>query len=293
MDKRRLLIIALCSFATAPCLHFTSGRLASSSGITATTTKPGGVISATARSLRPNFPYSVIPGGAYSPAELRYANHRDHLVREHYADFDLSSARLVTLTDDRYQYVSFRLRDRIYWTRNKLRIPRGEVLLTDGRNYARTRCGNRLSSKPKPNTTAQQPSERLLSLPPFSPGQLKKGEVKLAPAPPIGELAQAYPELPFDLPRLAPYVPAESPVSVAAPPQIWPPIGTYPPPIPIVPGYVPIAGPGGPTVLPISGPPVTPVTAVPEPTGLVLFTLALFSIGWPLLRILRDKTAHD
>ena len=43
--------------------------------------------SAIVRSLRPNFPYSVIAGGAYSPGELRFADNKDAVVRAHYADF--------------------------------------------------------------------------------------------------------------------------------------------------------------------------------------------------------------
>src|SRR5215467_132697 len=37
---------------------------------------------------------------------------------------------------------------RFYWTRRPMRIPNGEVLLTDGRLYARARCGNRISETP-------------------------------------------------------------------------------------------------------------------------------------------------
>ncbi len=197
MTRRRLLIIALCGFTAAFALRTVSREIRLSRAITAHTVSTGGNMSASARALRPNYPYSVIPGGAYSPAELRYVNEKDPLVREHYADFDIRSARVVTLTDDRFQYVSFRLKNRIFWTHNKLRIPKGEVLITDGRSYARTRCGNRLSSKRQGSTTPKQPSERALSLPAFRPELLSKGEVQMAPSPPLGELAQAFPLLPY------------------------------------------------------------------------------------------------
>src|SRR5205823_6610337 len=145
--------------------------------------------------LRPTYPYSVVPGGVYSLAELRAAIQKDALVREHYADFNLRSGQLIKLIDDRYEYASFRLGSRIFWTTKKLRIPKGEVLLTDGSNYARTRCGNRLSDLPNPNTTPLQPPERLLSLPPFSPEL--PSELTFAEAPPVPEI----PAVAFETPR--------------------------------------------------------------------------------------------
>src|ERR1700761_8766877 len=207
MNTRRFLLVALCAVVSAFSLHVIIRSLRQTAPITRSTVAPGAKISAAARALRPNYPYSVIPGGAYSPAELRFVNGRDSLVRDHYSDFDVNSARLVVLTEDRYQYASFRLNNHIFWTRRRLLIPKGEVLLTDGRNYARTRCGNRLSNAAKPDTTPLQPPDTLLSLPPFRPELLTKGPIELAPAPPIGELAQEHPVLPVVSPRLAPYLP--------------------------------------------------------------------------------------
>src|SRR5579875_1349726 len=175
MDKRRLLLIVLCSFATAFSLRVISWRLGMNRDITPKIVRAGGHIPAIERALRPNYPYSVIPGGAYSAAELRNAVKSDPLVRAHYADFNLGAVRLVTLQEDRYQYVSYRVHNHVFWTRNKLRIPKGEILLTDGCNYARTRCGNRLSNKLHSNVAAEQPSQKVLSLPPFTPKQFSKG----------------------------------------------------------------------------------------------------------------------
>ncbi len=95
MDKRRLLLIVVCSFATAYTLHIVSNRLRlpthESSTIDARVTIPASSVSPASRSLRPNYPYSVIPGGAYSPAELQSAAQRDALINSHYADFNLES----------------------------------------------------------------------------------------------------------------------------------------------------------------------------------------------------------
>ena len=273
MDKRRLHLIVVCSFASAYILHVASRQLSMLADLDTRVTAPAAAVSAASRSLRPNYPYSVIAGGAYSAAELRYASERDRVVNNHYADFNMQSARLVTLTQDRFQYVSYRLKDRIFWTHRKLRIPKGEVLLTDGKNFARTRCGNRLSSQPKPNTAREEPSERVLSLPPFSPPQLKGGEMKLALAPPLGELAQSFPDLPFDLPRLAPYVPAPVVGTMPLAQQIWPPISSYQPTVvPISPGFAPAPGSSSTPVATPSGsvPGTTPAPPVvtPAPPGI-------------------------
>lgn len=258
---------------------------------------PGAQVSAASRALRPNYPYSVIPGGAYSPAELRLVNQRDALVRSHYADFDIQNARLVVLTDRRYQYVSFRLKDHIFWTRHRLLIPKGEVLLTDGQHYARTRCGNRLSNTAMPETTPLQPADSLLSLPPFRPEQLAQGPIQLAPAPPPGELAQAYPELPFESPRLAPYLPTGTEATLRMP-EDWPESDIPSPIAAIAPGF---PTPGSPVlqapVPPVirSIPPTAPVlkAEVPEPGSLLLFGIVLCLSGWLLGRMARASRKAD
>ncbi|MBV9157694.1 MAG: hypothetical protein JO097_15630 [Acidobacteriaceae bacterium] len=289
MKTRQILVIGVCAFITALGLNLMLMRTSLSRGIAGHTTSSG-KISPLARSLRPNYPYSVIAGGAYSPAELKFANEKDPLVRNHYSDFNLRDARLVTLSDDRYQYVSFRLNNRIFWTRKKLRIPKGEVLLTDGYNYARTRCGNRLSSTPKPNTTPLQPSERLLSLPPYSPKLI--AQLPFVEAPPTGELVREVPTLPFT-PNLT--VPAFTAVpSAVTPVESWPPLAIYPPVVPIATGYIPTPvrprspGPGTP-IIP-NGPPN--ISHVPEPASLSLIGIALCAVLWLLtLTLPRNEVA--
>lgn len=323
MDKRRLLLIAVCAFATAYTLQFTARQLRRSAGLDSRVTAPASSVSAASRALRPNYPYSVIPGGAYSLAELQSAVGRDRLVKEHYADFDIRSARLVALTDDRFQYVSYRLQNHVYWTRNKLRIPKGEILLTDGYNFARTRCGNRLSSKAKPEIAPEQPSERALSLPPFTPALLSKGEVTLAP-PPAVDLPAGAPALLFGLPRLAPYLPGVGMAGLPVPQQTGPGLLSYPPgigffasgPPPVGPAYLPLVpgSPAGPvevpsvsavttTVVPgvlplprilplpvvpiLPGTPV-PISEVPEPASLSMFAASLCGLLWLLTRVMRS-----
>jgi len=109
---------------------------------------PDSDISAFLRSIRPVYPYSVIPGGVYSPRELRNSVTHDAVIASHYAGFDIAHARLLRTTASMLRYVSYRKSDQVVWTRRPLRIPKGELLLSDGFSFARARCGNRLSSTP-------------------------------------------------------------------------------------------------------------------------------------------------
>jgi len=61
------------------------------------------------------------------------------------------------------------VKDQVYWTKKKLRIPKGELLWSDGTSYARARCGNRLSDQPHDPPAAAEPEEAVLSLPLFRP----------------------------------------------------------------------------------------------------------------------------
>ncbi|MGA8026984.1 MAG: hypothetical protein WB992_07550 [Bryobacteraceae bacterium] len=293
-NKRRFLIIAACAFGAAVALNLAVRQCSFGTGIAGHTVSPlREPIPAAVRSLRPNFPYSVIPGGAYSPAELRFANDKDALVREHYADFNVHTAKLVTLTEDRYQYVSFRLKNHIFWTHNRLRIPRGETLLTDGRSYARTRCGNRLSSTKQPNTTPHEPLEALLSLPPYSFNL----QLPLAAAPPTGELAQEFPVLPFESERLAPVLPNGTEAAIPLPETLSP-IASYPPMTPAAGTYIPTTGKtptqGGPTSPTIPTSPTSPVISqVPEPASFYLFTLTFALTLWVLGRMVRKNGGNN
>lgn len=71
----------------------------------------------------------------------------------------------MRLTADRYAFVSFRENGRIFWTKGRLKVQQGEILLTDGRNYAKTRCGSRLSDIPMTPTSITEAPPGLLSSP--------------------------------------------------------------------------------------------------------------------------------
>ena len=127
-----------------------------------------------ARSARPTkflaripnvYAYSVVPGGVKDPDDLRYAVLRDYVVRRHYAHFDYSHARLLRATEAREVYLSYRVRDSIFWTRRRIRLHLGELLLTDGKITARARCGNQISDAAKPEVSEEEPAEDVFDQP--------------------------------------------------------------------------------------------------------------------------------
>lgn len=101
---------------------------------------------------RPVYRHSVVRGGVYSDTEAQTAAGRDVVVRTHYRDVNLRKLTPVALDRAVDRYVSFRRNDHIYWTSRRMRVPKGEILLSDGESLVRARCGNRLSETPQEPT---------------------------------------------------------------------------------------------------------------------------------------------
>ena len=212
-------------------------------------------------SLRPLYPYSVIPGGAYSARELRNAIEHDPVVAHHYAGFDLAKVRIIRLDSDRMEYVSYRMGGHIFWTNRKLSLHKGEEVITDGTHLARTRCGNRLSNHADGPTSAAQPSAEVLNSP--VPAREPAAEPEL--------LAGNY--LPDEIPQLgAPLIPGGGspggPTGSLIPPVYFPIVGGVPP-----------SGSSTPPVVP----PVVPPINTPEPNSLLLLASGLGSL-WAFAR---------
>jgi hypothetical protein len=114
---------------------------------------------------RPVYPYSVIPGGVLNRAELARAIDRDPVVARHYSHFGTTEARIVRAQDEKLVHVSYRMDNKVFWSVKKVRLARGETLLTDGHNLARTRCGNRVSVLPQEPTSPEEPPVEALESP--------------------------------------------------------------------------------------------------------------------------------
>jgi hypothetical protein len=106
---------------------------------------------------RPVYPYSVVPGGVEDARELKWVAEHDPVVGAHYAGFDYDHARVVRLTLARTVYVSYRIGNRIYWSRHRVTLREGEKLITDGRITARSRCGNRVVETPQQLASPLEP----------------------------------------------------------------------------------------------------------------------------------------
>jgi len=114
---------------------------------------------------RPVYPYSVIRGGAYSAGELIQALDADPVAARHYAVFRRSLVHTAESPFANAVYLSYRVGNAVYWTSRAVRVPRGETLLTDGRNYARARCGNRISLTPQTPVSDLEPAPLALDQP--------------------------------------------------------------------------------------------------------------------------------
>jgi hypothetical protein len=104
------------------------------------------------------YPYSVIRGGVANPEELKHVMEHDAVVSRHFKGFDYQRARVVQVSEKQAMYVSYRIGDRVYWTRRKVSLHQGETLITDGTIVARTRCGNRVAPAPLDTGSPLEPS---------------------------------------------------------------------------------------------------------------------------------------
>jgi hypothetical protein len=149
---------------------------------------------------RPVYPYSLVPGGVRSVSELKWAAEHDPVVAEHYAGFDYDHAHVVQLVLARTAYVSYRIGNRVYWTRHRVKLKKGERVITDGKMTARTRCANRVEEMPQQATSESEPPPSKFEEPvqpsvgtalktpavPFESTLLNRNPVPgLGPAPPL------------------------------------------------------------------------------------------------------------
>ena len=208
---------------------------------------------------RPVYPYSVIPGGALNRAELARAIDRDPVVARHYSGFLTRDARLVRVQDEKLVHVSYQMDNKVFWSTRKIRLARGEALITDGTNLARARCGNRISVLALEPTSPEEPPVETFDFP-------------VVPSQPEAPLFQAtldpgIPPEPFtELPHLSPNLPV-----LIRPPNAkeW-----TPPNLPTVVPTAPLRH----TVPPSN------ISEVPEPSTLILLASGLAVAAWLKLR---------
>lgn len=81
-------------------------------------------------------------------AELKHDIELDPVVARQFEGFDFQHARLMQVSQKESMYVSYRIGQKVYWTRKKVAIRPGETLISDGRMTVRARCGNRVAATP-------------------------------------------------------------------------------------------------------------------------------------------------
>lgn len=97
----------------------------------------------------PVFPFSLVSGGVYSPAELQRAMGTSDSLRAHYKNFDFKHVRLMRIKNNTPAFVSYRKDGKIFWTKRKLTVHAGELILADGHYLVRARCANQISFVPQ------------------------------------------------------------------------------------------------------------------------------------------------
>lgn len=226
---------------------------------------------------RPVYPYSVIPGGVEDAKELKWVAEHDPVVASHYMGFDYDHAHIVHLTLAQTVFMSYRIGNHIYWTRHRLKLQKGEKVLTDGAIVLRARCGNRVEKAPQQEASPNEP-------PPV------KFDEPIGTG--LGTAMQA-PPVPFQSALLnhAPGIGAAGPLTLYDPigGGNWVPIS--PPPLPVglcsphKNGEVDkgcCAGIEGESKK--KGGPCGAVGVVPEPGTWILFASGLIFIGWQARR---------
>jgi hypothetical protein len=172
------------------------------------------------------YPYSVIPGGVRNREELVASISNDPVVAGHYAQFAVSQARMVKMEIMKDVHVSYRIRDKIFWTAKAVKIPEGETLITDGRDYARARCGNLISVLPQSPVSEEEPEPEYFEIPVLA--RLEPPAMETLPE--SGLDTGTMPELALELKEFSPVEPYFPMPPPAVLPYYYPPIVLVSPP---------------------------------------------------------------
>lgn len=99
---------------------------------------------------RVNYKYSIVAGGVRSAQEVAQAMENDPVVMSHYGNLRPSRLREEEIKELTLAHASYRIGDKVFWTKKKLALRPGEKVLTDGTTTIRERCGNLLTLTVEP-----------------------------------------------------------------------------------------------------------------------------------------------
>jgi len=168
-----------------------------------------------AETQRPHriYGHSLVPGGIHSLNDLAWLRRDDPLLAENYKSFDLSKARFIVLDHDVVAYVSYRQADRMYWESHPTVIEKRELVITDGSNFIRARCGNLISYIPGLPTSPDEPTD--IDVPAFpSSGEPPQVPGTNQPLPFVPVAEPAAPPTPSPAPGMSSAPMNPEPVSV-------------------------------------------------------------------------------
>ncbi len=193
------------------------------------------------------YPYSVIPGGVRSRGELAESLSEDRVAAAHFANFNISEARIVRTEETSLVHVSYRLRNKVFWTAKPVKIPKGEALITDGKETARTRCGNRVSATPQEPVSGEEPAIETFEIPSLAKLGPPESDTSVEPGPKMRESNEVPMVAKLEVPELGTsvetsldprefipvdYVPAQGPIALpyydSLPFGAWPPGAVVP-----------------------------------------------------------------
>ncbi len=144
------------------------------------------------RGGRKLFPYSVVPGGLRNVRDAQDSIAADPAVARHYRGLHIENLVLRRTPAAMDVFVSYRVENAIYWTNHRIHLPKGELMLVDGANMVRARCGNRIVFDLPPETPknpGDEPPPEIFEygLPPaVSPDEPMLVETEDEPKPPPG-----------------------------------------------------------------------------------------------------------
>ena len=118
-----------------------------------------------AAAVRPVYRHSVVPGGVRSVQELEYVIERDRVVAAHYQGINPLLMRNEHLHQPLLAHVSYRIGDKVYWTKKPVQLPKNEPVMTDGTRMIRERCGNLISLEPLAPVSDEEPALPSFDLP--------------------------------------------------------------------------------------------------------------------------------
>lgn len=210
--------------------------------------------------VRPIYRYSIVQGGVRSADEVAQAMRRDPVVADHYAEVRTADLREERVEEPTLVHASYRIGDKVFWTKRLLRLQPGEKILTDGTTTIRERCGNLLTTEPL------GPSDAALIDEPLAP----EFDVAVAPwAPGAGYTLESPPALLGEVPAGAgnppPPVGGIGLYSYVPPGTSVPPVSSDPRDVPRDPPLDPPGPPRDPPYWPKDPPKDTP-TPTPTPT---------------------------